>query len=368
MPKVKLAIIGLGLAWERLHAPALARLQDRFEIVAVCDIDAQKAQNVAQSLGLPQSSAFTDYHEMLNRSDIEAVEALLPIQENYECAEAIINAGKHVIAEKPFAATPEAARRLIDLKNKMKVKILVAENIRYEEENTLIKKLIDEGAIGNVIYFIDNHITEYAQDAENGGFAQTNWRQHPQFEGGVLLDSGVHHMARLRYLFGDINSLYATGRPSTVGFAPYSCVNALIGFREYIHGHYSFLTVAKETQYPLVGLRIFGTHGEIYLEERTCGFVNITYKDGRPGEAIPYNVGQGYFHELEDFHTALRLGNKIESTPEKAMGDIETVFAILESCRTGEVIKPIQEVLYSGVYSRTKVVIPAATQLQALIT
>ncbi|MCL1884903.1 MAG: hypothetical protein FWF81_14250, partial [Defluviitaleaceae bacterium] len=52
------------------------------------------------------------------------------------------------------------------------------------------------------------------------------------------------------------------------------------------------------------------------------------------------NPGEGYFHELEDFHSALRYGGQIESTPEKALGDIETVFAMLESARLGEVINP----------------------------
>jgi len=357
--RIKLGVVGLGLAWERLHAPALARLQDRFEIVAVCDTNADKAREVAVYLGLGEENAYSDYKEMLTRTDIEAVDSLVPIYENFECASAIINSGKHLIAEKPFASTPEAAKELIKLRDKKKVKVLVAENIRYEEENILIKKLITDGKIGNPVYFIDNNIVDYKEQATEGGFAQTNWRQHPEFAGGVILDSGVHHIARMRYLFGDIISVYAHGRPSNVDFAPYSCINALFGFREDVSGHYSFLMIGKESQSPFVGLRIFGTHGEIYLEERTCGFVNISYKDGRQSEAIPYDTGKGYFHELEDFHSCIRLGNKIESTPEKALGDIETVFAMLESARLGEVVKPTPEVFFDGMRTHvTHVYVP----------
>jgi len=348
MKKIKLGIIGLGLAWERLHAPALARLSDRFEITAVCDKDAQKASEVAKYLNLPPESAYTDYNALLSRQDIEAVESLVPIRENYETNLAAITAGKHLIAEKPFASTPDAARNLIRLKDRNGVKVMVAENIRYEEENSLIKRLITSGQIGNPVYFIDNNVTEYREDAEKGGFAQTLWRQQPEYEGGVLLDSGVHHIARLRYLFGDVENVFAHGRLSGLGFSPFSCINALLNFPDNVAGHYSFFVVGKETQSPLVGLRIFGTHGEIYLEERHCGFVNISYKDGRPGGAIPYTPGQGYYYELEDFHTAIRMGGRIESTPEKALGDIETVFAMLDSAEANTVTRVTQAYVLPG--------------------
>jgi predicted dehydrogenase len=341
--KIRLGIIGLGLAWERLHAPALARLTDKFEIVAVCDACAEKSKSVAQFLGLPSDCAYDDYNEMLARPDIEAAESLVPISGNFETAVAVMRSGKHLIAEKPFATTPDAAHELIKLRDKKNVKVMVAENIRYEEQNILIKSIISGGQIGNPIYFIDNHIVEYIEEAERGGFGQTEWRQQPDYVGGVIMDSGVHHVARMRFLFGDATNVYSQGRPSAQNFTPYTCINSLLRFgekNENISGHYSFFLTGKETQAPLVGLRIFGTHGEIYLEDPNCGFINVTYKDERTPIAISYTPGQGYFHELEDFYAALRLGGKIISTPEKAMGDIETVFAILESIRGGTAINP----------------------------
>jgi predicted dehydrogenase len=330
MERIKIGIIGLGLAWERLHAPAFARLTDKFEIAAVCDTDMDKAQRVAAFLGLPRESAYGDYRDMLTRADIEAVDIMVPIGENYECAFAVIKSGKHLIAEKPLAATLESAKELISLKNQKDIKVLVAENIRYEEENVIIKRLLDEHAIGNPVYFIDNHITEFQKDMLGPGFGQTDWRQHPDFEGGVFLDSGVHHIARQRFLFGEVQSLHATGRPSGVDFAPYSCINALLTFPNNVAGHYAFFLIGKETQAPLVGFRIFGTSGVIYLEERACGFVNVTNKDGGR-QTIPYQPGQGYYNELDNFYHALRHGKPIVSTPEKALGDMEVIFAMLKS-------------------------------------
>jgi predicted dehydrogenase len=326
------------MAWERLHAPAFARLTDKFEIVAVCDHDINKAHAAAAWMGLPAESAYDSYHHILTRPDIEAVDTMVPIHENYECAAAVIKSGKHLLAEKPFASTPEAAKALIKLKKRNGVHVLVAENYRYDEENVLIKTLMNDHRIGNPVYFIDNHVTEFQKEMVGGGFAGADWRRHPNFEGGVLLDTGVHHVARHRYLFGDVLNVFACGRPSEVDFAPYSCINAMFTFRHHITGHYSFYMLGKETQSPLVGLRIFGTNGEIYLEDRMSGFVNVSYKDGFH-EAIPYTPGQGYFHELCNFHGALRRGEPIESTPEKALGDIEVVFAMLDSAAESDVIK-----------------------------
>ncbi|MCL2198567.1 MAG: Gfo/Idh/MocA family oxidoreductase [Defluviitaleaceae bacterium] len=357
MQKIKLGIIGLGLAWERLHAPALARLTDKFEIVAVCDKDHAKAQRVAASLGLSITDAYGDYNKMLSRADIEAVESLVPIKGNYETAAAVMRAEKHLIAEKPFASSPKAAHELIKIREKAGVKVMVAENVRYEEQNILIKNLLTSGQIGNPIFFIDNHIVEYRDEAKKGGFGQTEWRQDPEYAGGVIMDSGVHHVARMRFLFGDAQSVYARGRPSALSFAPYSCINGLLTFKENITGHYSFFMAGEETQAPLTGLRIFGTHGEIYLEEPHCGFVNISYKDDRPSSAITYVPGQGYYHELEDFHAALRMGSKIESTPEKALGDIETVYSLLESAKTDQPINPRQTSRLTHAY-----VLPRLTQ------
>ncbi|MCL2048218.1 MAG: Gfo/Idh/MocA family oxidoreductase [Defluviitaleaceae bacterium] len=340
MEKIRLGIIGLGLAWQRLHAPALARLTDKFEIVAVCDRDEEKVSNVARFLGLSDDSAFTDYKEMLTRKDIEAIETLVPISENFETAAAVIKSGKHLIAEKPFAATLEAAHQLIKLRDRHKVTVMVAENERYEEQNTIIKNLIDNGQIGTPIYFIDNHVVNYKEESEHGGFGQTEWRQNPDYQGGVIMDSGVHHTARMRFLFGEVQRAFANGYSTQLDFTPFSCVNSLLSFGENISGHYSFFITGKETQAPLVGLRIFGTQGEIFLEEPDCGFVNISFKDERSSVAIAYTPAQGYFHELENFHAALRNNVKIESTPEKALGDMETIFAILESIRSGMPVNP----------------------------
>ena len=333
MQHVRIGIIGLGKAWEQLHAPAYAQLKDKFKISAVCTNNHDKARSVAHSLGLSPDAAFSDYNKMLAEADIEAVHTIVPIPENFECAKAAIAHGKHLIAEKPIAATRATAKELVSLRKKADITMLVAENSRYEEENIIIKNLLEERRIGNPVYFIDNHVTEFQKEMlDENNFASTPWRMDASFKGGVFLDFGVHHAACHRFLFGGVRTLYALGRPAEVDFAPYSALHAMLTFDNHIAGHYSFFVIGKETQNPAVGLRIFGTNGEIYLENKNCGFVNVSTNDGYH-EAIPFTPKSGFFNELNNFYDALRSGKEIISTPEKALGDMEVVFGMLESAQ-----------------------------------
>ena len=339
MQQIKIGIIGLGKAWEQLHSPAFARLTDKFKITAVCDIDRQKAKSAANTLGLPHDAVYDDYNKMLMEADIEAVDTMVPIAENYECAKAAVKRGKHIIAEKPLAATRKSAKKLISLKEKTDITMLVAENSRYEEENVIIKNLLEERRIGNPAYFIDNHVTEFQKDMLNeASFASAQWRMDADFTGGVFLDSGVHHVARHRFLFGGVRTLYALGRPSEADFAPYSALHAMLTFDNHIAGHYSFFIIGAETQQPAVGLRIYGTDGEIYLESKESGIVHVSTKNG-DSEMIAYTPNSGYYHELNNFYDALRSKKEITSTPEKAFGDMEVIFSMLESASADKKLK-----------------------------
>ena len=90
MHKIRLGVIGTGLAWERLHWPALQQLQDKYEVVAVCDTDIAKAQAAAAQLGLAPDNAYNDHRVMLRREDIDTVDVLVPIPENFDVARDVI--------------------------------------------------------------------------------------------------------------------------------------------------------------------------------------------------------------------------------------------------------------------------------------
>lgn len=323
--KIKLGVIGIGFAWDRLHYPALKELSDKYEIKAVCNKTIDKAQGFAATINLPTDCIYSNYKEMLKRTDIDTVDVLVPISENFEVARDVLNANKNLIAEKPFSATLEGANELIGLKIKNNSKVMVAENFRYDEGNRIIKDIISSGQIGEVMYFILNTGADFDKEMTGGTFAAKEWRQHPNFYGGIFLDGGIHDIALMRFLFGDIENLYALGRPQDEPYCPYMSINTLLKFKNNVSGHYCYYSKGSELQKPPVGLRIFGSLGDIYLESKECGVVHVNYKNGT-SEQKTFTPARGYYNELLNFYT----GN-IESTPEKEIGDIKVIFSILKS-------------------------------------
>jgi len=330
MDKIKMGIIGTGLAWERLHRPAYERLNDKFEIIAVCDKNIEKAKKAGATLQISPERIYSDYVKMLQEVKFDSISTMVPIEENYETAKAVIENGINLLAEKPFAAEVDKARELIEAAKYKNVKVLVGENYRYEEENIIIKELLKTEAIGELLYFVDSNMTDFPAEMSKDTFSKTEWRQHPKFYGGIFLDSAIHHIARHRFLFGDVREVFATGVVCSEDFSPYSAINAIFTYDNNITGHYMYCNQIEELQKPLIGLRIFGTKGEIFLEERKASFVNVMYKDGE-SKRISYTPEQGYYNQLINFYEALSGGKEIISNPEKEIGDIKVICDILKS-------------------------------------
>ncbi|MFZ2540098.1 MAG: Gfo/Idh/MocA family oxidoreductase [Oscillospiraceae bacterium] len=329
--KIRLGVIGIGFAWDRLHYPALKELSDKYEIVAVCNKTIDKAEGFAKGINLASDCIYSDYKELLKRTDIDTVSVLVPISENFEVAKDVLNANKNLIAEKPFASTLEGAKELIDIKTKNNLKVMVAENFRYDDGNNIIKSVISSGELGEVMYFVLNTGADFDKDMVGDTFGAKEWRQHPNFYGGIFLDGGIHDIALMRFLFGDVQSLYALGRPQNDDYCPYVTINTLLQFKNSVVGNYSFYSKGTELQKPPIGLRIFCTLGDIYLESKDCGIVHVNYKDGH-SEQKSFMPSRGYYNELLNFYNG-----DLVSTPEKELGDMELLFDILKSIEDKEV-------------------------------
>ncbi|HBC93936.1 MAG TPA: oxidoreductase [Pelotomaculum sp.] len=353
MRKLKVGIIGVGMAFERLHYPAYQQLKDRYEIVALCDLDQQKAQNWADRLHLNKGNIYTELSKMLSRDDLDVVDIMVPIELNYKITEAVAKhlsgQRKGIICEKPLAPTIEQAESARNLSQKYNIPIMIAENFRHNQEIDIIRDLVRTKRIGEVYYFIQNRVIDFPSDMLQNKFPAKEWRQHPQFPGGAITDTGVHDLAGLRHIFGAIDRLQAFGRPQASDFAPYSVINVNMQFKNGVTGQFSFFCAGKEMQRPLIGLRIFGTQGMIYLEERDVGTINLAFDDGRK-EQISYEVQKGYYNELLNFYNALTGTEPISVTPEMEYGDLKTVHDILKSIREEKIASVDEDSIYQPAY------------------
>lgn len=337
MKRIRLGVIGTGLAWERLHYPAISKMSDKYEIVALANRTRSDAEAFARKINLDIKNVYQDYNEMLERADIDAIDILVPIELNYKVSEDVARAGRNFICEKPLAPNLGEARKYLELTRKYKVKIMIAENYRYNEENNKIRDIINQGRIGDVIYFIRNNITCFPCEMSKDTFAGTEWRQHPEFPGGAFLDAALHDIAALRHIFGAVECAQAFGKPQKEDFNPYKSINANLLFKNGVTGYFTYFPSGMEPQRPLVGFRIFGTKGEIYLEEKTCGIINVAYYNGT-SEQIEYTPEMGYYNELMNFYNALNGTEQISVTPEIEFGDVKMVFDILKSISNREIV------------------------------
>jgi predicted dehydrogenase len=336
MKKIRLGVIGTGLAWERLHYPALQELKDKYEIAALANRTRADAETFAQKINLDPSNVYGDYNEMLKRSDIDAVDILVPIDQNYKVSEDVAGEGKSFICEKPMAPDMTQAVKYLELTRNKELKILIAENYRYSDENNILKQLVSEGRIGSIVYFIRNNAACFPCDMSNNTYAGTEWRQHPRFPGGAFLDAALHDIAAFRYIFGDVECVQAFGKPQTQDYNPYLSVNCNLQFKNDVIGQYTYYPSGMETQKPLVGFRIFGTKGQIFLEDKTSGVVSITYNDGK-SETVSFTPERGYYNELLNFYNAYTGTEAILVTPEVEFGDVKTVFKILDSVKSRQI-------------------------------
>lgn len=358
MTILNVGIIGLGMAFEQLHYPAFQELQDRYRIAAICDLNEERRNQWKNTLGLSETDVYQEYKLMLQRDDLDLYDIMVPIALNYavtaDVARSLSGSSKGIICEKPVAGNLEDARAHRELPARYDVPVLIAENYRYNEETNIIRELVRDGEIGEIFYFIYNRFIDFpSEQHQSDKFPSKEWRQKPAYHGGVILDSAVHDLAAIRHIFGPVDSLHAFGRPLKENYSPYAAVNTNILFKSGITGQFSFFCAGRETQAPHIGMRIMGSIGMIYLEDRDCGTINIAYNDGNRRE-IPYAPQRGYYNELLNYYNFQVYNEVLQVTPEMAYGDAATVFAILRSVRD-QAIVPVDAAAKRGILERLRV-------------
>ncbi|WKZ68949.1 MAG: Gfo/Idh/MocA family oxidoreductase [Melioribacteraceae bacterium] len=320
MRKVKLGIIGTGLAAKNLHLPALQKLKNKFEIVAVCNHTEKKAKEFAKLLGgVPY---YLDYKELLKQKDVEAVDITLPIHLNFKVARDSIKAGKHVILEKPLAGDLKEAKALLKLDLKYDVIKLVAENFRYRKVFHKAKVYIENGMIGKPYAVNWNLFYHVTTDKD---YWSTKWRQKHVHPGGFLLDAGVHNVAAIRMMLGDFksgNALIKSVNPKIGTFDTtvfqFELINGIIGLYNLyfsVNGHWEdkFL--------------IFGSKGSIEINTNV-----LTLKqEGKKDKTEDLTDGHGYDAEFNDFYNAIVKGTKVDYSFKEAYRDMEIVLGALNS-------------------------------------
>jgi predicted dehydrogenase len=185
--KVKVGVVGCGVVATAYYLPYLANM-DTVDLVAVCDRFATRTQACARLFGANEQ--YLDYHEMIDRADIEAVFILTAPGTHVPFALRAITAGKHVLLQKPMATDLGAARQIAAAVRQAGVKALIepSSGTPLDPDVALLRQLVKQGVLGDVQSFSLAHTgpTTYGPSLGNNPYGQDAF--YTQDSGGFLFD------------------------------------------------------------------------------------------------------------------------------------------------------------------------------------
>ncbi|HTD76468.1 MAG TPA: Gfo/Idh/MocA family oxidoreductase [Chloroflexota bacterium] len=209
---VRLAIVGCG-GMGRRHLAGLAELSRtahmNANLVAVCDPNRDNAEGLADEahelLG-ERPAVFGDAESMVRQVDgLEAADCATDTGSHHATATQLLDLGLNVQCEKPLALTIRGCNRIIDAARRSGRILSVAENFRRDPMNRLVKALLDDGAIGQPQFIVEQGI------GGRDSILITPWR-HMKLTGTISLDAGVHNADILQYYFGEAASAFGQVR------------------------------------------------------------------------------------------------------------------------------------------------------------
>ncbi len=199
--KIRVGIIGCGGIANGAHMPAYAKLPDIVEMVAFCDIIPEKAKKGAEQFGVSGAKVFTDYQEMLEMKDLDAVSVCTPNKFHAPIAIAALKAGKHVFCEKPMTITAKEADQMVKAVKDTGLKLSVGYQSRFSDDAQLLKEMITSGELGEIYYAEASAIRR--RGVPTWGVFLSKELQG----GGPLIDIGTHALDLTLWLMGDYSKI-----------------------------------------------------------------------------------------------------------------------------------------------------------------
>lgn len=195
MEKLKVGIIGAGRIGQ-VHAKSITYHIPQAEIVSISDVYLESAKKLAQELSVGEYTA--DYHDILNNPEIQAVLICSSTDTHADIAVDAAKAGKHIFCEKPVDLTVEKIKNVIKAVDEAGVKLQIGFNRRYDHNFAYIKKLENEGKIGEL-----QTIKITSRDPEPPPVS------YVKVSGGIFLDMTVHDFDMARFIGGEVEEVYA---------------------------------------------------------------------------------------------------------------------------------------------------------------
>lgn len=194
---IKFGIVGFGLAAKVFHLPLITRLNN----AAVTAVYSSKPADEVNKV-LPSARVFDDVTQFIAQADIDVAVILTPNDFHADIATQALNAGKHVIIDKPFVCNVAEGQALIDLAEQRDKLLTVYHNRRWDGDFLTIQKLNQENKLGDIRYF-ESRFDKYRPRVWG------RWREQNRPGAGLIFDLGSHLIDQALTLFGKPETIFA---------------------------------------------------------------------------------------------------------------------------------------------------------------
>ncbi len=203
--KLRIGIIGCGGIANGKHMPALKNCSDLAEMVYFCDVVLSRAEEAAKKYGTPDAKVCTDYKELLADETIDVVHVCTPNRSHSFITVDALEAGKHVMCEKPMAINSEEAQKMLDAAKRTGKKLTIGYQNRHRPDSMYIKKECEDGTLGEIYYAKATAIRRRA--VPTWGVFMNEYEQG----GGPLIDIGTHALDLTLWCMDNYKPKYCVG-------------------------------------------------------------------------------------------------------------------------------------------------------------
>ena len=367
MKHLNIGMIGYGFMGKAhsnayCQAPHFFPSEHRPVLKALCARNKDKAKQFADTWGY--QSIETDWHQLLRRDDIDAVDICTPNNLHKEIAIAAAEAGKMILCEKPLAMNAEEGEAMCRAVEQAGVANMVWYNYRRVPAVTLAKQLIDEGRLGRIFHYRANFLQDWTINADVPQGGAATWRLDAEAAGsGVTGDLLAHCIDTALWLNGGIKDVSAvtetfvkervhaeTGQKQPVKIddaCSFFChfENGSLGLFEstrYARGHKALYTLEVNGEHASIRWDLHDLHRLEYFDHRddsiVRGWRSVHVSDGDqpymgnwwvPGLQIGYE--HSFIHQVADFLKSLDTGEAAHPNFRDALETQRVCDAVLSS-------------------------------------
>ncbi len=351
MKKIKIGIIGVG-GISQMHINSY-RANPNVELYAFCDIDKKRLEEKGKANGIAR--LFTSAQEMCALPELDAVSVCTWNSAHAPCAIVALEAGKHVLCEKPMATHAAQAQAMLDAAERSGKILAMGFVRRFGRDCTFAKDFAEAGALGEVYFAKAKYIR---RNGNPGGWFGDKSRSG----GGPLIDLGVHVIDLLRYLMGNPRPVSVTaaafdklGNRSGLKLSPKGylseteeteTINNVEDFATAFIRFDNGAVLSVETSFCLNGqdsaeVALYGNRGGIEFEPKLTLYSeqNGYLVDLSPVPNPSLDIDAAFRAEIDDFVNAVQNGTPVKAPAEDGVLLMKILDAAYESARTGREVK-----------------------------